>query len=221
MKKVLLVLSIAVLILALTGCPGWFNFGDVQKMTIPEIIEWIDTNEATDVSEFLVETEGIVTYAYSYYAYIVDAENNGIMLRSDSSVIDFRDFNPGDKISVVGSPYFSKYGEYRLDTDTPGGTATLIEKNVALPDPYVLPAGEGLTVGLFGKLVQLTARYDGTDSYGHHTFNNGGVTVTVFKYSDMPSDLATNTTYTIMGVVGQSYGYKLFVWDKSYVLPAE
>lgn len=174
MKKVLLPLLIASLVLVLAGCPGWFDWFKSTVMSIPEIIQWIEDNDATSTGNFLVETEGIITYAYSYYAYVVDENNNGIKIETDSSKFDMDDdFSPQDRIRIVGSPYRKDYSdafEYRIDTDVASGMVELIESNVDLPDPVILSAGATLTSDLFAKLVQFTGVYKGLDGYSHYTF---------------------------------------------------
>lgn len=217
MKKVLLVLSIAVLILALTGCPDWFIKNQIKEMSIPEIKTWIDDNGATDVNDMLVKTQAIVTYVYSKYLYAVDNDNNGIKVYSGGDP-DLSVFKTGDKIEIVGTPY--KYNvEYEIDlTYSDEATVCLIEEDVALPAPYVVPTDTALTDEDFGKLVQFTGKYKGIVDYDNYGFDNGTVEIDVYKYSDMPT-LTIGGTYTVMGIVG-SY-LNVFVWDANNVVEVE
>lgn len=223
MKKVLLVLSIAVLILALTGCPSWFIKNEIKEMTIPEIKAWIDENNATDVNDMLVKTQAIVTYVYEKYLYAVDNDNNGIKVYSGGDP-DLSVFKAGDKIEIVGTPYKFENLEYEIDlTYSEEATVSLLEEGVALPAPYVVPTDTALTDEDLGKLVEFTGKYD-SQPY-HYLFDNGSEQVYVFKYSDMPA-LTEGGTYTVMGVVGVSdvkIGDELiptpmvFVWDADNV----
>jgi len=222
MKKVLLVLSIAALILALTGCPSWFIKNEIEEMTIPEIKAWIDDN-GTNVDEMLVKTQAIVTYVYESYLFAVDNDNNGIKIYSGGDP-DLSIFKVGDKIGIVGTPYKFNDLEYEIDlTYSEEATISLLEEGVALPVPYVVPTDTTLTFEDFGKLVEFTGKYD-SQPY-HYLFNNGSEQVYVFRFSDMPA-LTESGTYTVMGVVGVADVKKddeyiptpmVFVWDANNV----
>ncbi len=220
MKKLLLVFLVAALLLVLAGCPGWFGPSqpEIEKLTIPEIKAWIDDNNATTTSEKLVRTEGIVTYTYSNYAYIVDSGNNGIKVYSDGNP-DLSDYEAGDEVEVTGCPLLYYGDEYEIDITVEKGNIKKIGTST-LPDPYTLPVDSELSIDVFGKLVQITGKYNGQNTYGHYDFQNGTKVVEAVSYSEMPS-MTVGGTYTVMGVTGYSYGYKLFVWDENNVTEIE
>ncbi|MDK2864613.1 MAG: hypothetical protein PWP37_805 [Thermotogota bacterium] len=236
MKRTMVIaMVLGLLIVLFVGCVPQEKPETEEPMvtTISEVIQmiedngWIVSSNTPPAEAQLVHIKGIVTYNYDYYAYVVDQEENaGIKLYADGGSFSGDDIEY-HLIDATGVAYARDYGdakEYRLylKSDVEGATFTIHEATSTLPDVEVLPAGSELTLDLYGKYVTLeNAVYLGTDSYDNYLFDNGGETITVYKYSDVPGDLATDSTYTISGVVGQNYGYILFIWDESLVTPSE
>ena len=179
---------------------------------------WIvfDTNmPPSEAQTFTVR--GVVTYFYKYYAYIVDEDNDGIKLYLKNG--DFRDLlESGKLIEVTGIAYARDFGdakEYRLYVSKLDDVKVL--EDGTLPEPLEIQDGKSLTLSEYGKYVVLDATYEGKDEHDNYIFDNGGAQVIVYKYSKMPSDLNVGSNYELKGVVGQNYGYVLFIWDPSLV----
>ena len=233
MKKSLVFLLVVVLgIFLLTGCLVKENLKEGNNvLTLSElrakILENKDVWNDYDSHTTVYETEGIVVYQYTSnsdptknYIYIVDENGNGLKLTYLNSENHDGKYNIGDKIKVKGVPYYKTWSdpaiyELRMDIDN-FGEIEVLEKNFGVPLSKSKNINSELTGNDFGNLVSFTGKYIKADNYSNKEFSVDGVTIVIDSHSVLPS-LTEGSTYTIKGVVGQNYGYRVLVSDESWV----
>lgn len=235
MKKLSFLMVVLVMVMVLfTGCIFKKDGTDTVAKTISEVRNSIMSNKTTwtefDAPDRLTATTGIVLYEYvensdstKNYVFISDENGNGLKL----SYLHAREynglFNVGDKIAVSGVPYYKTWddpsvGELRMDVSN-YGTTTVTQTNAGLPTPKTVTSE--LSMNDFGNFIEFTGKYTSSDQYGNKTFTlaNSDVIV-VDSHSVMPA-LTAESTYTVKGAVGQSYGYRLFTADASWTTLVE
>ncbi|KLO24141.1 MULTISPECIES: hypothetical protein [unclassified Marinitoga] len=233
MKKILVFLLISILgLFLLTGCLVKEKIDDEKTvLSLSELREKILENKNIwndyDSHETVYETEGIVAYQYTSnsdptknYIYIVDENGNGLKLTYLKAENHDSKYSIGDKIKVKGIPYYKTWNdpnvyELRMDIDN-YGEITVVEKNVGVPLNKAELINSELSGGDFGNLVEFTGKYIGEDDFNNKEFSVINFELKIDSHSVLP-DLTLNSTYTIKGVVGQNYGYRIFVSDETWV----
>ncbi|NUU95403.1 hypothetical protein XO10_03695 [Marinitoga sp. 1135] len=234
MKKTLVFLLAGILgIFLLTGCltkekveeestDTTLTLAELRAKILENKDVWTDFNSHNTI----YETEGIIAFLtissndpkYNII-YVVDENGeNGI----DIYYLDKDEFggkfNVGDKIKIKGIPYY-KYSDYRMSVNVDGGEISVVESNYGVPIDKAKIVTSALEEDDYGNLVNFTGKYIGDDDYSNKKFIVNGEEVWIYKV--FPVNLTLNSTYTIKGVVGQNYGYKVFVGDESWVTLVE
>ena len=231
MRKFWVILTVVLgLLLVFSACTAEMQEGQEEQTTqvpLKELAVEVENDTPPDDAT-TVTFSGVVLYVYKYYAYVVgewgDDTNVGVKLYRPSSLdLDFRDIMTlGSSVTVTGKLYIRKYSEdakeLRIYVDS--ADDVVVGDTVDFPEPLELPAGSELTFDLFGSFVKVTGTYEGTDDHGNYLIDNSGATITIFKYSEVGS-LEEGNEYTIKGVVGQNYGYVLFVATDTFVSSVE
>lgn len=166
----------------------------------------------------------IVVYDASDYGYIygVTSDGTGLYFKVDSSL----DISLKDTFEATGRPYYverdaeSAIFEYRFSVAQSDSEVDITANDQEIPwdkaDTLTidnLPSMDNL-----GNLVTFTGTYLGTDDHDHYDFDlngDGNSDVKIVKYSNLT--LTENKIYKVKGVMGYSYGFKVYVGDPSFV----
>ncbi|KAF2955521.1 hypothetical protein [Marinitoga sp. 38H-ov] len=233
-KSIIYILVTLMALLLLSGCLPKENKGDElgnNVLSLSELRNKILENKEIwnnyDSHEAVYEIEGIVSYQYTSnddptknYIYIIDENGIGLKLTYLKKENHDGKYNIGDKLKVRGVPYYKSWGdpnvyELRMDIDNLG-SIEVIEENYGIPMDKAKEVTSELSGNDFANLIKFTGKYTGSDEYNNKTFNVDDFNVIIDSHSDLPL-LTPNSTYTIKGIVGQSYGYRVFVSEDSWV----
>ncbi|BBE30720.1 hypothetical protein OSSY52_08610 [Tepiditoga spiralis] len=232
MKKVLtLSVLVVAILMVFTGCLPKTKFGTATLKTIPELRTLIMNNKDTwtdfDAKDRLYETEGTVAYEYvsnsdstKNYVYVVDDKGNGIKLSYLHKNEYENLFNVNDKIKIKGVPYYKTWDDpnvYELRMDISNyGTITVLEANHGIVLSSAKNQTSSLTGSNFANLIKFTGKYVDSDQFQNKNFTlANGDTIVIDSHSTIGT-LTPNSTYTVTGVVGQSFGYRVFTSDASW-----
>ncbi|MBM7559557.1 hypothetical protein [Marinitoga litoralis] len=235
-KSIIYLLVILMGVFLLSGCLTKEKMGEENNVLSllelrNKILENKDVWNNYDSHTTVYETEGIIAYQYvsnsdptKNYIYIVDENGNGLKLTYLKAENHDGKYNIGDKIKVKGVPYYKTWDypniyELRMDVDNLGEIEVL-ETNFGVPLDKAKQLNSELSGNDFGNLVKFTGKYTSDDNYNNKKFEVNNFEVIVDSHSTLP-DMTPNSTYTIKGIVGQNYGYRVFVSDSSWATVVE
>jgi hypothetical protein len=221
-KKLLLVLSVAALLLVLAGCPSWFppTFpSDGQKALDDYPIQAVlDQRDASD-NDIGAEIAGVITYIYDNYL-VVQNGNAGIKIFKYGAFAS-TSFKRGDVVTAAGTVTYY-YDNYELLIDSASDVEKVDEgfevevKDFPEDTEIDEPVGKEYNYELI-KLTNVDVE-EAADSYHNVDVSNGSKTLTIYSFDSDVRDWLDNlsvgdTIEEIIGFVENSHGWKIIIRD--------